>query len=96
MPFALKHKETSQIYTCLLVNHYKLEYYGTKYWDDADQASKQYEEFLQLMGDDPEQWECIEIEDNQMKIFNVRLKNDPANELFMDEQGRPVVKRSES
>ena len=93
VPVVLKHKQTSQIYTCMLTNHYKLEYYGTKFWDDFALAESQYEEFLELMGDIPEDWQLIEIEDNQMKIYNVRLKNDANLELFLDETGKPHVKK---
>jgi hypothetical protein len=48
-----------------------------------------------MMGDEPKDWELIEIEESKMKIFNVRLKNDPNNELLLDESGRPYIKRSE-
>jgi hypothetical protein len=96
MPVVLKHKQTSQIYTCMLTNHYKLEYYGTKYWDDMTVAEAQCEEFLELMGDIAEDWQLIEIEDQQMKIYNVRLKNDPNFELFLDETNRPFVKKQEN
>jgi hypothetical protein len=95
MPIVLKHNETSQIYTCNLLNSYRLEYYGTKFWDDWDKAKEQVESFLQMMGDEPKDWELIEIEESKMKIFNVRLKNDPNNELLLDESGRPFIKRSE-
>jgi hypothetical protein len=94
MPIVLKHKENSQIYTCMLVNHYRLEYYGTKYWDDFSSANEQYEQFLQLMGEDIMEWDCLEIEEQQMKVFNVRLKNDPSLELYLDENGRPIIKKT--
>jgi hypothetical protein len=94
MPIVLKHKETSQIFTCLLVNHYRLEYYGTKYWNDIEEASGQYVEFLDGMGDVADDWELLEIEDSQMKIYNVRLKNDPTYDLYLDENGRPVTKKN--
>jgi hypothetical protein len=94
MPIVLKHKETAQIFTCLLVNHYRLEYYGTKYWNDIEEANAQYVEFLEGMGDTPEEWECVDIEESQMKIYNVRLKNDPTYDLFLDENGRPVIKKN--
>lgn len=95
MPIVLKHHHTSQIYTCNLINGYRLEYYGTKFWDDMDKANEQVEEFLQMMGDDPQDWELYEIEESKMKIFNVRLKNDPKNELYLDDAGRPIIKRVE-
>jgi hypothetical protein len=30
-----------------------------------------------------EEWKVIEISENQLKIFNVKLKNNPANRLFL-------------
>jgi hypothetical protein len=93
--FVLKHAQTSQIFTCVQVNHYNLAYYGTKYWDYEDEAADQCAAFLQSQDvADPEQWQVAEYEENRIKIFNVKLKNDPETLLFVDELGRiTTVKR---
>ncbi len=97
MPFVLKHKQTAQIATDTLINSYKLPYYGTKFWDVESLATEESSEYLALHGIvDASQWEIIEIEENEMKIFNVKLKNNPALRLFLDEQNKPMVKPADS
>lgn len=95
MPFVLKHAKTGQIYTCMLVNHYELAYYGTKYWDSGDAAEEQLNLFLQEQSvQDAEVWAVVEISEQQMKVFNVKLRNDPRNQLFVGEDGTMRVDKS--
>jgi hypothetical protein len=94
MPFVLQHSLTSQILTCKLVNHYDLEYYGTKFWVTEEEAEHDRGGLDTLGITDPELWKVIEISENQMKLFNVKLKNDPGNLLFVYES-KPVIKREE-
>jgi hypothetical protein len=94
MPIVLQHQQSGQIYTCVLVNHYQLRYYGTKYWDDEDAAATQKAAFLAAEGDlDPDQWRLLTIEEAKMKIFNVRLKNDLENQLFLDGDGQLTISK---
>lgn len=96
MPFVLKHKQTAQIATDTLINSYKLPYYGTKFWDVESLAAEEISEYLALHGIlDASQWEIIEIEENQMKLFNVKLKNDPTLRLYLNEQNKPMVKSAD-
>ncbi|WP_249863737.1 MULTISPECIES: hypothetical protein [Paenibacillus] len=89
MPFVLKHSQTSQLFTCTLVNHYKLAYYGTKYWDYEEDAAAEAPEFLRAQGAaDPELWELLELTDNQLKLCNVKLKNDPRLTLVWDAESQ--------
>jgi hypothetical protein len=86
MPYVLKHQDTSQIYTCTLVNNYKLAYYGTKNWDYEDDATAELNEFLQSQEvQEPDAWKLLELSENQLKLCNVKLKNDPRLVLFWDE-----------
>jgi hypothetical protein len=92
LPFVLQHKDTSQVYTCMLVNHYRLEYYGVKFWEDKDEAEQDRVPFLQEKGvPDPESWRVAEMEEGQMKISNVKLKNDPGYILHWKENERPTA-----
>ena len=50
MPFVLQHKDTEQIYTCTLVNHYGLAYYGVKFWPELEEAQQQSLPFLITIG----------------------------------------------
>jgi hypothetical protein len=93
LPFVLKHKQTSQIATDTLINSYELPYYGTKFWNLKATADEEYAEYLKAHGlNDASLWEVTEVEESQMKIYNVKLKNDPSLRLFLNEQGKPMIK----
>jgi hypothetical protein len=97
MPYVLKHRETSQIYTCMLVNHYELAYYGVKFWSDEAEAAAREEAAAWLAAKgvaDADAWDVVRMDEATMKLGNVKLKNDPANELFLNAEGRPVAERS--
>ncbi|WP_144028999.1 hypothetical protein [Paenibacillus rigui] len=86
MPLVLKHKITNQIYTCMLVNNYQLAYYGTKYWEGREEAEQQLNSFLASQGiEDMQAWGLLELSENQLKLCNVKLKNDPRVSLRWDE-----------
>ncbi|WP_165971962.1 hypothetical protein [Paenibacillus piri] len=91
MPYVLKHNLTSQIYTCTLINGYRLPYYGTKYWDDEDTAAAEALPFLLAQSvDNGEAWEPLELTENQLKMCNVKLKNDPQLSLYWDDENRTL------
>lgn len=97
MPFILLHAPSSRVFTCKLVNHYDLEYYGVAFWDDRESASQQFEHMLTTHGvSNPEGWTVKEIDESVMKLCNVKLKNDPANRLYLDEESKPVIQREGS
>ncbi|MBP1991245.1 hypothetical protein [Paenibacillus eucommiae] len=94
MPFVLQHTSTSQIYTCELVNHYRLEYYGVKFWLTEEEAAEGAGIFLEEKEiGDTAAWKIIEMEEGQMKLGNVKLKNDPSYVLFWDEGDRPRAEK---
>ncbi len=93
MPSVLRNSKTSEIYTCTLINIYDFAYHGTKFWEDAEEAAGEYAAFLQDRGErDIGAWEVREVEERQLKLFNVKLKNNPANRLYLDERGQTTVK----
>lgn len=94
MPFVLQHSQTLQLYTCMLVNHYGLSYYGTKYWDTAEEYHGDSDSLRENGIRDVEACQLVEITAEQLKLCNVKLKNDPTNLLFW-ENGRAIVKKAE-
>lgn len=92
MPYVLKHKQTGEIYSCTLINIYDIPYHGAKSWEDAETAEEQYAGFLHERNEDANAWRLSEVEDSRMKMFNVKLNNDPNRRLFMDQDGRITVR----
>lgn len=76
------------MYTCTLINLYQFPYHGVKAWDSAEQAEGEASEFLRQQGAaDPEDWTIAEVDEKQLKLFNVKLKNDPSRRLYVDHDG---------
>lgn len=96
MPYVLQHTTSHQIFTCTQVNHYGLAYYGVKFWPDLDEAEQQCPAFLQsLEGMEPDAWHVIELEEGEMKLCNVKLKNDPNLHVFWPPTRKPEVRKLE-
>lgn len=96
MPYVLQHKISEQIFTCTLVNHYGLAYYGVKFWSNRDEVDDQYLTFLQsIEGVLTEDWQIIELEEGEMKLCNVKLKNDPSLQVFWPPTRKPEVRKLE-
>jgi hypothetical protein len=96
MPCVLQHKISQQIFTCTLVNHYGLAYYGVKFWPDLEEAVQQFPAFLHNMGGmEPDAWQVIELEEGEMKLCNVKLKNDPNLQVFWPHTRKPEVRKLE-
>lgn len=88
MPFVLRNQQTQEVYTCTLINLYQFPYHGVKAWDSAEQAEAEASEFLRQQGAaDPEDWTIAEVDEKQLKLFNVKLKNDPSRRLYVDHDG---------
>lgn len=93
MPFVLRNQQTWEVYTCPLINLYQIPYHGVKAWDSTEQADKEAAEFLQQQGiANPEDWTITEVEEKRLKLFNVKLKNDPSRRLFVDQDGNIDVR----
>lgn len=92
MPFVLKNRNTSEIYACEMLNNYQIPYYGIKSWAWKDEAEEEIAAFLSSQEvKEIEDWVLLEIEDNKLKIFNVKLKNDPLRKLYLGDDGKPVI-----
>jgi hypothetical protein len=97
LPFVLVNKKTSEIFTSMLINVYKIPYYGTKFWDQREDAETEIESFLLAQGiDDLAGWDIIEVEEMFLKLCNVKLNNDSRKRLFVNEQGKPIAKPVDS
>jgi hypothetical protein len=92
LPYVMKQAVTSQLYTCILVNGYRLPYYGTKYWDEEEAAQTGFKDFLTLQGvPELDSWELFEISENQLKMCNVKLKNDSRLIIHWDEAKQSAI-----
>lgn len=96
MPYVLQHKISQQIFTCAQVNHYGLAYYGVKFWPDLVEAEQQFPTFLHnIDGIELDAWHVIELEEGEMKLCNVKLKNDPKLQVFWPPTRKPEVRKLE-
>lgn len=89
MPYVLRNRETGQIRTSLMINKYDLGYYGTNSWDTREEAEKE-------AGEMPAGWEVFEVSEERLKLFNVKLRNNPRLLLFVDEKGQTDVREADS
>jgi hypothetical protein len=87
MPYVLQHRQTGEIFACHQVNHYKLGYYGVKYWEWEDEVTSNFVEFLKTHGvSETDLWVPLEMDEQKIKIGNVKLKNHPANQLYLENE----------
>jgi hypothetical protein len=84
MPYVMKHSATGTVLACVQRNGYKLAYYGIVLWEQEPSAS-QMAEALAEAEIDPEDaigqisaWEPLKLTDHEMKMANVKLRNDPS------------------
>ncbi|WP_166244532.1 hypothetical protein [Paenibacillus turpanensis] len=92
MAFVLKHKESGQIAAAVQKNSYDLGYYGVGWWHSEEEAAEAKERFLQSAGcSDPESWLFEQVDEHKLKMFNVKLKNDPQRKVFLTEAGQIAV-----
>lgn len=91
MPFVLIHKKDRRIYSCPLINIYNLPYYGAKFWDSREEAEQEARQFLAAKNESsPDDWDLLEVEEHRLKVLNVKLGNNPARSVRIDEDGRAV------
>lgn len=89
MAYVLKHKETSEIFSCTLINVYDLPYHGVKTWEDSAAAASELGQITAAAGhDQPSLWEVMQLEENRLKLCNVKLNNDANRRVFLLSDGR--------
>jgi hypothetical protein len=79
----LKHTATGTLLASVQRNGYKLAYYGIVIWEEAPVATLMAEALAEA-GIGPEDaggqltdWEPLELTEHEMKMANVKLRNDP-------------------
>jgi hypothetical protein len=89
MPYVLKHKETGQIFSCVLKNIYDFSYHGVKAWEDSASASAELGALTAEYGyDQPWVWEVTPMEESKLKLCNVKLNNNPSRKVYLLSDGR--------
>ncbi len=92
MPYVLRNKDTGELVAAVQKNGYKLDYYGAVWWHTEEEAiSGKTHMVFPGQADGADQWETYRMDENKIKVVNVKLKNDPARRVFVDEQGVVTV-----
>ncbi|QYR19040.1 hypothetical protein KZ483_13750 [Paenibacillus sp. sptzw28] len=92
MPIVLRHRTTGEIACGLLQNVYNFAYYGALWWDDKETAEERSGQALTAAGfEQASDWELLEVKEERLKLFNVKLNNDPKRQLIMEGDGTITV-----
>jgi hypothetical protein len=95
VPYVLRQRQTMRVLTGWLINHYDLPYVGTIHWETKEEAEKHKVVMLEQAGEaEPELWEVYHLDENQLKMCNVKLKNDPSLHLYIEDGGHMRVERA--
>lgn len=88
MSYVLRQSNTGEIAACIQKNNYDLDYYGVKQWETEEEAEAQKEPFLKQIGrEDAPNWLVLHLDENRVKLCNVKLKNDPSRVLLLSLEG---------
>ena len=81
MPYVLHNRITGEIRSSMMINLYDLPYYGTNFWETREEAEKE-------LADMPAEWEVLEVAEERLKRFNVKLRNNPRLRLHLGPDGQ--------
>lgn len=88
MAIVLRHRESGEIACAMLRNAYDFAYYGALWWEDMETAEQRYEEALASAGYELDSgWDLLEVKDERLKVFNVKLNNDARRKLLLLNDG---------
>ncbi len=96
MPMVLRNRKTGEIACGILRNAYDIEYYGAYWWEDNETAETRISQLLQdVMGEIEEEssWELLEVKDERLKMFNVKLNNDRLRRLYLEADGTIMIQK---
>jgi hypothetical protein len=94
VPFILLHRETHEVHTGSMKNVYGLVFHGVKTWEDREEADSEYGSYLETVGfTDRSVWELLEVDEDQLRLYHVKLKNDPSRRLFLREDGKAEIRK---
>ncbi|QHT61633.1 hypothetical protein GXP70_17765 [Paenibacillus lycopersici] len=92
MPTVLRHRASGEIACGMLKNVYQFAYYGALWWDDNETAEREAAEALALAGyEDDGGWDALDIKEERLKLFNVKLNNDGRRKLLLQPDGSILV-----
>jgi len=96
MIYAVQEKASGRLLACSQINGYGLPYYGILLWESAPEEAEIAEALARAAVDSaPESWLPVELIEHQAKMANVKLRNDPGRQVFL--QGDALVaSRTES
>jgi hypothetical protein len=83
MPYVMKHAASGTLLACVQRNGYKLAYYGIVIWEQPPTEPQMLEALAEaaIEPEDPagrlEDWEPLQLTEHEMKMANVKLRNDP-------------------
>lgn len=94
MAVILRNQQSGEVFACVLRNIYDLDYFGAKYWEDEKQAEEEKSSLLASSGySDAAEWQPVAIEENKLKILNVKLNNDPSRIVLLHADGTVAVSK---
>ncbi|MBW7477535.1 hypothetical protein K0T92_22710 [Paenibacillus oenotherae] len=92
MPIVLRHRTTGEIACGTLRNVYDIAYYGALWWEDKETAERMMDHALAAAGrEQAAGWEALEVREERLKLFNVKLNNDPRRQLTLERDGTITV-----
>ncbi|BBH19939.1 hypothetical protein Back11_12840 [Paenibacillus baekrokdamisoli] len=97
MPTVIRNRRTGEIACGFLRNTYDIQYYGAFWWEDNETAVKNYVSALHSKTADLEDhssWELLDIQEERLKMFNVKLNNDTRRKLFLEKDGTLTVQKA--
>ncbi|MFB6364589.1 hypothetical protein ACFCP7_11045 [Paenibacillus elgii] len=92
MPYVLRHADSGEIAACIQKNIYDFDYFGVKQWEAEGQAEADKHSFLESIGvDQLRDWHILPIQEERVKLCNVKLKNDPSRRVRLSDDGQLTV-----
>lgn len=89
MPYILRHRNTHEVAAAVLRNIHEFDYFGVQWWESTEEAEAEREQFLaKWQYEEPECWDIIQVDEMKVKTMNVKLKNSPAYQVTLDNEGR--------
>lgn len=89
MPYVIKHATSGTILSCVQRNGYKLAYYGILLWEQQLPGTREISEALAEAGITPSDeagnvsdWEPLELSEHEVKMANVKLRNDQRRVVY--------------
>lgn len=87
MPFVLRNRDTGEIRSSMMTNVYDLPYYGANHWETREEAERE-------RADMPAEWEVLEVAEERLKLFNVKLRNNPRLRLYLGPDGQTETREA--